>query len=181
MIRTTRITPAPAILLRPDALDAGDRGSLRMHHVILAVAVWGLLYGAVMGTSGGIMGERVLQPLYSAIKVPLLLVITFAIGLPSFFVLNTLLGVRDDFREALRALMLAQAALTLILASLAPFTALWYVSFENHNAAILFNGLMFAIASLSSHIVVRRLYQPLIQRNARHRVLLRLWLTIYVF
>ena len=181
MLNSPAIAFRPAILLRPDLQRRGGGLQVGIPHVIAAVVLWGLLYGAVMGTSGGIAGERLLQPLYSAIKVPLLLLITFLLGLPSFFVLNTLLGVRNDFAAALRALMLTQAALTLILASLAPFTAVWYLSFENHNAAILFNGLMFATASLSSQLVLRRLYQPLIKRNPRHRLLLRLWLTMYVF
>jgi hypothetical protein len=171
----------PNLLLRPHVHGTGSAMGFGIAQVVIAVVVWGLIYGAVMGTSGGFAGERLLQPVYSAIKVPLLLLITFSLGLPSFFVLNTLLGVRNDFAEALRALMLTQAALTVILASLAPFTAMWYLSFENHNAAVLFNGLMFAIASLSSHIVLRRLYQPLIARNPRHKLLLRLWLTMYVF
>jgi hypothetical protein len=64
---------------------------------------------------------------------------------------------------------------------LAPFTAMWYLSFANYNMAVLFNGLMFAIASFSAQLVLRRLYQPLIARNPRHRLLLRIWLGLYVF
>lgn len=146
-----------------------------------AIILFGLLYGAVMGTFGGVAGERWQQVVFSALKVPLLLMVTFAIGLPSFFVLNTLLGVRDDFGEALGALVRTQAALTLILASLAPYTALWYLSSGNYQAAILFNGAMFAIASFAAQIVLRRLYQPLIARQPRHRALLRLWLILFVF
>ena len=54
-----------------------------------------------MGTFGGLHGDRPLQLLYSALKVPLLLLVTFCLSLPSFFVLNTILGVRADFRRVL--------------------------------------------------------------------------------
>jgi hypothetical protein len=134
-----------------------------------------------MGTFGGVGGERSLQVPYSALKVPLLLLATFVISLPSFFVFNTLLGVRGDFPQALRALAATQAALTVILASLAPFTALWYASSGHYRRAILFNALMFALASAAAQLVLRRLYRPLIERNARHRTLLRAWLVVYAF
>ncbi|MBN1818948.1 MAG: hypothetical protein JW828_16425 [Sedimentisphaerales bacterium] len=145
------------------------------------LVVFGLLYGAVMGSFGGWAGERFLQVVYSAVKVPFLLAVTFALSVPSFFVLNTLFGLRDDFGESMRALVATQAGLTIVLASLAPFTILWYVSSNHYQWAILFNTLMFGIASISSQLLLRRLYQPLIQRNRRHRWLLRIWIIIYAF
>jgi hypothetical protein len=142
---------------------------------------FGLGYGGVMGTFGGVGGERSWQVLYSAVKVPLLLLATFVLSLPSFFVLNTLLGLRNDFPDVLRALATTQAGLTIILASLAPLTLLWYASSADYQSAILFNGLMFALASVSAQGILRRDYRPLIARAPRHRWLLRLWVVIYAF
>ena len=149
--------------------------------LLTLLVVFGVFYGAVMGSFGGITGRRALQPLYSGVKVPLLLLVTFALSLPSFFVLNTLLGVRDDFADVLRGLVTTQAALTIILASLAPFTAFWYVSSDNYRQALAFNALMFGVASIAAQLLLRRWYRPLVRRNARHRVLLRSWLVIYAF
>jgi hypothetical protein len=104
-----------------------------------------------------------------------------AICLPSFFVLNTLAGLRADFGQALRALLSAQAGMTLILCSLAPFTLVWYLSFANYHAAVLFNGLVFAIASVFTQSTLRRLYQPLLQKSSKHALLLRAWLVLYAF
>jgi len=70
---------------------------------------------------------------------------------------------------------------TIVLASFAPFTILWYVSFSNYRGAILFNTLMFGIASFTAQWLLRRFYEPLIRRNRRHRALLRAWLVIYAF
>ena len=145
------------------------------------VLLFGFVYGAVMGTFGGLVGERLWQVLYSAAKVPLLLLVTFGIGLPSFFVLNTLYGLREDFGEAVRALLAAQAGMTLILASLAPFTALWYASSADYPSATMFNGLMFAAATFAAQWLLRRYYRPLVERQPRHRWLLRAWLAIYAF
>jgi hypothetical protein len=147
----------------------------------LILAVFGMSYGAVMGSFGGVFGHRFWQLVISGVKVPLLLMVTFALSLPSFFVINTLFGLRSDFPHAVRALLASQAGLTIILASFAPFTVLWYVSSSNYQGAILFNALMFGTASFAAQAILRRLYRPLIERNRRHRLLLKTWLVIYAF
>jgi hypothetical protein len=153
----------------------------RLPQALLILILFGLLYGAVMGSWSGLSRERFLQVVYSAVKVPMLLGVTFLIALPSFFVINTLIGLRDDFAEATRALVATQAGLTVILASFAPFTVLFYVSFDGYEPAILFNALMFGGASLSAQVLLKRFYAPLIRRDRRHRVLLRAWVFIYAF
>jgi hypothetical protein len=146
-----------------------------------AVIGFGMFYGGVMGTYGGFGGPRMWQVVYSAVKVPFLLFTTFLLSLPSFFVINTLLGLRSDFARAFGALLRAQAGLTIILSSLAPYTAFWYVSGSRYQPAILFNGVMFAVASASAQWMLRRSYLPLIESNSKHRWMLRAWLVIYVF
>lgn len=141
------------------------------------IVIFGLFYGAVMGAYDG----RPLQMLYSAVKVPLLLSVAFLLGLPTFFVLNSLFGLRKDFPRALGALLSAQAGLTVILASLAPITAFVYVSGVSYQPAILFNGLAFGAASLGAQGILRREYRDLIAANPAHRLMLRAWLVIYIF
>ena len=150
-------------------------------HLAGCLVLFGMLYGAAMGTFEGIGGDRLWQVLYAALKVPLLLLVTFLIGLPSFFVLNTLFGLRGDFVQALRALVAAQAGLAIVLASLAPFTLLWYASSANYPAALRFNGLMFAVACFSAQRLLWAYYRPLVCRNLRHRQMLWTWLAIYIF
>lgn len=152
----------------------------------LLILIFGMTYGAIMGTFGcltfdGWFSERRWQVVYSAVKVPLLLSVTFAICLPSFFVVNTLLGLREDFRRAISALIAGQAAIAIILVSLAPLTALWYASSDDYHQAILFNTMVFGIASLTGQLVLRRNYQSLIMRDARHRKLLYVWIVSYAF
>jgi hypothetical protein len=149
--------------------------------LIVLIVVFSMAYGLVMGSfsvDGDLRGK---QMLYSALKMPLLLLVTFAISLPSFFVLNTLLGMRDDFGQAVRSIAATQAGLTIVLASLAPITAVWYASTAKYQPAILFNAAMFTVASMAAQVLLRRLYRPLIEKDPRHRLLLRLWLVIYAF
>jgi hypothetical protein len=145
------------------------------------VVVCGVWYGAVMGTFGGVAGGRWLQVAYSAAKVPMLLLVTFGVSLPSFFVVNTLAGVREDFVRATRALVATQAAMTIVLASLSPVTAVWYASSADYPSAILFNAMVFGLASFAGQGLLRKLYRPLIEKNAVHRRLLRAWVVVYAF
>jgi hypothetical protein len=150
-------------------------------YLLMAIVVYGMFYGGVMGSYGGPNGWRLWQAVYSAVKVPFLLITTFLLSLPSFFVTNTLFGLRDDFARVVRALIATQAGLTVILSALAPFTAFWYVSGSNYQPAILFNGIMFAVASFSAQWMLRRDYMPLIASNPKHRWMFRTWIVIYVF
>jgi hypothetical protein len=154
---------------------------LRLSRLVAATFLFGITYGAVMGTYAGLSPERWQQILYSAIKVPLLILVSFALSVPSFYVFHALLGLSRDFTAALRALAATQSAMAIVLASLAPLTALWYVSVADYNAAITFNGLMFAAASISAQILLRRHYAPLIAANPRHRWMLVVWLLVYIF
>jgi hypothetical protein len=163
------------------ARAAPERFIPTLGSLVLALVVFGMFYGGVMGTYGGMAGSRFWQVVFSAVKVPLLLTTTFLLSLPSFFVLNTLLGLRGEFPRVVRALISTQAGLTIILSALAPFTSFWYVSGSAYYAAILFNGLMFAVASISAQWILRRDYMPLVRANPRHRWMLRTWIVIYVF
>jgi hypothetical protein len=138
-------------------------------------------YGALMGTFGGLRGDRLLLVLYAALKVPLLLLVTGAVCMPSFFILNTLFGLRADFPRVLHALSRTQAGFAILLLSLAPYTLFWYASFADYNAAILFNTGIFGVASLAAQWMLRRLYQPLVAENPRHRILLYAWLGLFAF
>jgi hypothetical protein len=134
-----------------------------------------------MGSFGGLSGDRAWQVLYASAKVPLLLLMTLALSLPSFFVLNTLLGLRGDLAESLRAIATSQTALAVVLVALAPLVLFWYASTDEYAASILFNAAMFGLASLGGQFVLHRAYLPLIARSARHRVMLRCWVAIYAF
>jgi len=161
------------------AVDAPLLGRLRWLLVLLFAC--GLFYGAVMGSFSGLAPGRWHQLAYSGVKVPLLLLATFLLCLPSFFVINTIAGLRDDFGQVLRVLVATQSCVTVVLAGLGPITAFWYVTCSDYGLAILFNMVMFGVASGTAQIVVRRYYRPLIRRDRRHRHLLWAWFVLYAF
>ena len=177
---TAILTHADRVLRAlPIAARADGRGRLR--RLIGLVVAFGMFYGVAMGTFGGVDPSRFQQMFYSAVKVPILLFATFALSLPSFFVVNSLMGLRNDFGDAVRALASAQAGLTIVLAALAPFTLFWYISVPAYTTAVLFNTFVFALSSFAAQIILRRHYAPLIARNALHRPMMWAWLGIYAF
>jgi hypothetical protein len=147
----------------------------------LMVVTFSPIYGAFMGSYELASPERLLTVLFSAVKVPLLLFATTALCLPGFFVLNTVLGLRDDFREALQAIHAGQAGLSITLASLAPLTRFWYFSCGSYRAALLFNAAMFTVATLAGQLIMLRYYRPLIRRHRHHRLMLMTWVGLYAF
>lgn len=155
----------------------GDRPATSWRF-LLAVTLGGCLaYGAAMGC----FGLRALQVLYSALKVPMLVGVSSLVCVPSFFVLNTVLGLRGDFPAACRAILAAQATFAVTLAAFAPLTLFGYASSNDYPFATTLNGAMFLGATLAAHLTLSRHYRPLIARDPRHRVTLVAWLLLYIF
>jgi len=172
---------ADGVLRRAEWTTQPGGSAWALLRLLLCLILFGLFYGAVMGTFRGLAGQPQWQEqiIFSAIKVPMLLSISFCLSLPSFFVLSSLLGLRRDFVQAVRSLVAAQTGLAITLTALAPLTLLWYASSANYAEALLFNGIVFAAASLAAQFLLRCYYRPLIARNPRHRILLIGWGSVY--
>ncbi|MBN2490193.1 MAG: hypothetical protein JXQ29_05035 [Planctomycetes bacterium] len=164
-------------LLRGLGRHAVGGGRVPWVSVLVLGSATGFGYGAVMGFWGG----RPLQAFYSGVKVPILLGLSTLICLPSFFVLNTVLGLRDDFAAACRGVLVAQGTVAVALAGLAPLTAVAYLSSSDYALATVLNGGMFALAAIGGQAMLARHYRPLIAANPRHRIGLAVWLVLYVF
>ncbi|MCA8978163.1 MAG: hypothetical protein KDC98_25775 [Planctomycetes bacterium] len=164
-------------LLRGEGPYAAGRGVVPWPKLLALVAVGGFAYGAVMGS----YGVRALQAFYSASKVPLLLLFATIVCLPNFYVVNVLLGLRDDFSAACRGIFAAQATLAVTLATLAPITIVVYLSIDGYDGAIVCNGVMFLVATITAQIALGRHYRALIATNPRHRLGRAAWMVLYVF
>lgn len=132
-----------------------------------------------MGTYSGIGPERLLHVIYTAFKVPMLLLVAFLISWPSFAVVSHLLGLGDDIRAATRALLGAQIIVAVVLASIAPLTLFWYFNVRQYETALLWNAGVFMVASLAGQIALRRSFSTLINSNRRHRFMLWVWIGVY--
>lgn len=179
------------LLLRSRGRFDPARPGVPWRDLLLLIGLSGAIYGFTMGSFSFLAlvwglptvepERRILQSFYSALKVPTLLAVSTAICLPSFYVVNALLGLRDDFAAALRAILTAQGTLAIALASLAPLLVVLYCGTERYAVASISNGLAFLIATLAAQDMLRRHYRRLIARDARHRITLIAWLVLYVF
>lgn len=172
--------------MRPALLDAiafpltGRRPTLR--ELAAVVVLLSPLFGLAMG-SFDLTGGRWLYPVFSAMKMPLMIGATWVVCLPGFVALCSVLRLREDLRECLRAIVCGQAAVACALAALAPVLVFAYVSGVSHRWALLVSGCMFAVATLAGQVVMLRRWRPLLVggRSGRHRLLLAYWLAAYVF
>lgn len=146
-----------------------------------AVVLGGAMQGAIMGAYALLNGGSAWFIVISAIKVPLFLAITASLMLPAFYVLYALLGLGDQFKAALRALVAGQAAFALILASIAPLTLVFYVSGASYRGALTFNLVMFALAGIASQKAVRIRFKRLLEADNRHSKLLSIGFGLWAF
>jgi hypothetical protein len=112
---------------------------------------------------------------------PLFLGIAAALMLPALYVLYALIGLGDQFKNALRALIAGQAAFALILASLSPFTLVYYLSGASYRGALGFNLLLFALAGIAAQNTILVRFKALLERDARHSKLLSIGFGLWAF
>ncbi|MBK8099309.1 MAG: hypothetical protein IPK26_19540 [Planctomycetes bacterium] len=148
-----------------------------IRHCLLLGTLGAATQGAALGASSG----EFWLVLFAAVKVPILLSLSTILCLPAFYVLITVLGLRDDLRAACRGLLAAQTMLGLALGALTPVTLFLMVTLLDPYAETLAAGLVFALATVAAQKVLTRHYRPLIARDRRHTVVLRSWLLLYVF
>jgi uncharacterized membrane protein YqjE len=165
-------------VLRADRRSLAARGWRSQFALLAACVIGGAgVYGAAMGSFGG----RGWQMVYSACKAPLLMFGAAAVALPSCFMMTTVLGLRDDFPRLARSAFAAQATMALVLASLAPAILFLYCTTNDYDSALLYNGAIFLLASVAAQWKLRRLLADFLARGPAARLVLRIWLGVYVF
>ncbi len=155
---------------------------LRGKKALLVFFACGGFYGAIMATFAFSL-ERL--PLVSCgmLKVPILFGSTMLLAIPGFYVLSNLRGVGADFKEVFSLLLDYQLLIAITLAALAPITLLVNLSAPAHayQAVQLWNSFTFFVAALTAQRKFTLQSKPLIQRDPRHRLLLRGWTVLYAF
>ena len=110
----------------------------------LAILVLSAIYGATMGTYvGG------LQILYSAVKVPMLLLISLYLAMPTYYVLYTLLGGKRTLGQTLMLLLSGFTIMSTVLLALVPVNLFFIItttkSSETYAFTVLLNIAIFTL------------------------------------
>ena len=69
----------------------------------------------------------------------------------------------------------------LVLAATAPLFAFLAINTSDGYVLTVADGLLFLLAVAAAQIVLRRRYQPLLERNPKHRITLASWAVLYAF
>lgn len=114
---------------RMSALRAGHI-DIRIGQVSVAVIVAAVFAGLCMGSYAVVRGgtDGLMQMLASAVKLPLLFVLTLLVTFPSLYVFNALVGSRLTWESVLRLLVAANGVILAVFASLGPIIVFFGLS-----------------------------------------------------
>jgi hypothetical protein len=179
---------------RPDELRTG-RVALPVRRLVLACLLLGALYGLCMGLFSATGGREDSWKylLASALKVPLLFLLTLVVTFPSLYVFAALANSRLRLRDTLRLLVAAIAVNLGVLASFGPVTAFFTVSTDSYAFMIFLNVIFFALGGAVGLGFLNRAVgavfpsaastaddDPASDASGRARRIFRVWLVIYV-
>jgi hypothetical protein len=116
--------------------------------LLLAIVVLGLIGGMGLGSYALFRstGRSIPQFFASAVKVPLLFILTVVVTFPSLYVFNALVGSRLSMLSILRLIVACLAVTLAVLASFAPIVAFFAVSTTSYHFMVLLNVALCAIS-----------------------------------
>jgi hypothetical protein len=161
-----------------DEIGEGDGLSRKIRNMLIGAVLFLAVYGAVLGISNSL-----LQALSSAVKLPILYLITLAICLPTLYFFNLLFGSRLTLTQTFALIMTAIAVTAVLTLSFAPIALFFWLTAPNYQFYKLLNVGILTITGLAG---LSFLWQGMrhVHKNegmgVRH-VLLWVWIFIYGF
>lgn len=181
------------VLRNPDALIESlrrDEDLWSLARVFFAVTlVMGAIYGAVMGgtnwfqASGAPFGTDALFMIASAVKVPLLFLLTLLIVLPPIYVSSTFVGARASFSQMTTLLLASLAITSIVLASMASVSFFFALTTRGYDFMKLLHVAVFAYAGIVGVFYLIRGFRAIaVGHGARMpRFLFVGWIVLYMF
>ncbi|UCE43760.1 MAG: hypothetical protein JSV57_05265 [Candidatus Bathyarchaeota archaeon] len=114
----------------------------------IAIIVFSAVYGATMGVyPGG------LQVFYDAVKIPMLLLISLYVTVPSYYVLSSLFGGECSFSQMVILLLSSLTVMSTVLLALVPINLFFILTTANATYSayaflVILNVVIFALAGL---------------------------------
>lgn len=130
-----------------DGVDLGGK----IRSMLVSSILFLMLYGAVMGSTHSLP-----QALSSAVKLPILFLVTLLICLPTLYFFNVLFGSSQSLTQNFTLILTAMTITSVLLLSFAPIGLFFMLTSSNYQFFKLLNVGIFAMAGL---IGVSFLYQ----------------------
>lgn len=120
----------------------------KVNSMIIASAVFLALYGAVLGSSSGLSGIG--QAVSTAVKLPILFLLTSLICLPTLYLFNTLFGARQSIQQNVAMYLAPITVMTVMLFGFAPIILFFLITLTaaDYQFIKLLNVAVFGISGL---------------------------------
>jgi hypothetical protein len=143
--------------------------------------------GVSFGVYGAIIGSQhsVKQALSSAVKLPLLFLLTVVICVPTLFIFSAFFGSKRSLLQTFVLLSTGITIMGLALMGFAPVTLFFIVTARNYQFFKMLNVLFFAVSGLLGVLFFNRMYVQTAGESSgppnSRRVFLRFWLFLFAF
>jgi len=123
-----------------DEIQASNEVTTKIRDMLISSVSFFALYGAVIGSS-----NSALQALSSAIKLPILFLITLVICLPTLYFFNLFFGSRLTLPQTLALILTAITVTAVLTLSFAPISLFFWLTAPNYQFFKLLNVTIFAL------------------------------------
>ena len=152
----------------------------KLPKIIISMTVLCTLLSGIYGLTMG-MNHSFLMTISSAIKLPILFLLTAFICIPSLYTFNILLGQKFKFLQTVALMIMTLGTTTILLASLAPLSFFFVLTSKNYFFLQLMHVSIFGLCGVygvqylyrGCSYIAFRMEQPL------NHLLLRVWIVIY--
>ncbi len=146
----------------------------------LIAAISFAIYGAIIGSQ-----HSLLQGISSAIKLPILFLLTSVICMPTLYIFSSFFGSKRSLLQNLALLATGTALMGVALVGFAPVTVFFLVTTKDYDFFKLLNVCFFAISGLMGILFFHRVFGRVENEDpanaASRRSVLLLWLLLYAF
>ena len=160
-------------LLRGRFAERGsDPSSIPLAHLVQGALVLGITYGLFMGLYAGLRAEdpTFWQIAVSAVKVPLLFLLTLLVTFPSLYVFSALGDSPLKGADTARLLLAAVTVNLALLASFGPITGFFTLSTDSYPFMVVLNTAFFAVSGFVGLGFLRRALAGLFARAGASRL-----------
>lgn len=161
------------------------RDSIRLPYKIIAMLISSFVFLAIYG---GVMGatHSLPQVASSAIKLPVLFVVTLIICTPSLYFFNLFFGSKQTISQNVALVLTAMTTTSVLLVSLAPVTLFFLLTTSEYPFFKLLNVAVFAISGAMGIVFLRqgmRINQEADNPEGAdtRRKVFALWVLLYAF
>ena len=149
--------------------------------MLISCVVFLAIYGGVMGAS-----HSVAQAISSAIKLPILFLVTLIICTPSLHFFNILFGSKQKLMQTVTVILTAMTTTSVILVSFAPITLFFLLTSRNYAFFLLLNVFFFTIGGIMGLVFLGEGVAMISESDNNEglkarRTIFFLWILLYAF